>query len=405
MSTARRAVYSVLLGAFERLQDQPMAKQSAVPFIMLTDDPDLRSDTWEVRLVEPAFPMDPVRSARAIKLLGAKELGDFEETLWIDNRVELARPAEELLDQWLDGSDFTVPFHSFREQLIDEFHAVVQSGFDDPTRVYEQLIHYGETRPAALGDKPLWTGILARRTTPDVDALMRTWLDHVLRYSRRDQLSLPYVLRNPGVPTWRGLDLDNLESPWHRWPPVGAAQRRTDARHVRYEYTIQAPLAQLREVQAGLAQAETQARDAGRKDLLAALAERDCAISERDAALAERDAAAAQLETRRAEWDQALRDHETAEAESTRLARDLDAAQTRRDRAEAAVNAMRTTVSQVRREKRELAESYRAKLLAARGREAAAKAELARLKRSRAVKLARRTASALRLFKPRRRGR
>jgi hypothetical protein len=47
---------------------------------------------------------------------------------------------------------------------------------------------------------------------------MRTWWEHVLRYSRRDQLSLMVALSaTPGL-AWRSLQLDNEESPYHRWP-------------------------------------------------------------------------------------------------------------------------------------------------------------------------------------------
>ena len=47
--------YTALIGSYERLQEQPEAKNTDIPFICLTDDPSLTSETWEVRLIEPAF--------------------------------------------------------------------------------------------------------------------------------------------------------------------------------------------------------------------------------------------------------------------------------------------------------------------------------------------------------------
>ena len=75
------AVYTALLGGYERLNDdQP--RDSDLPFICFTDDPRLRSTTWDVRLVEPAFPLDLVRSQRDIKLRGHASLEEFSETLY-----------------------------------------------------------------------------------------------------------------------------------------------------------------------------------------------------------------------------------------------------------------------------------------------------------------------------------
>ncbi|MRX33741.1 hypothetical protein [Aminobacter sp. MDW-2] len=39
---------------------QPVASRSQLPFICLTDDPALRSESWDCRVVEPLFPQDPI---------------------------------------------------------------------------------------------------------------------------------------------------------------------------------------------------------------------------------------------------------------------------------------------------------------------------------------------------------
>jgi hypothetical protein len=46
---------------------------------------------------------------------------------------------------------------------------------------------------------------------------MDLWLSHVLRYSRRDQLSLRYVLRATGLEPLVH-ELDNFDSEYHTWP-------------------------------------------------------------------------------------------------------------------------------------------------------------------------------------------
>lgn len=62
----RDCVYTVLTGDYELLNEQPTAADSDWEFICLTDSPTLRSDSWQIRRVLPAFEMDPIRSQRIL---------------------------------------------------------------------------------------------------------------------------------------------------------------------------------------------------------------------------------------------------------------------------------------------------------------------------------------------------
>ncbi|PZE73434.1 glycosyltransferase domain-containing protein [Curtobacterium sp. MCBD17_019] len=249
MSAARRAVYTALLGGYEALREQPTALRSGIPYICFTDDPELTSSTWHVEQVTPLFPHDPTRSSRELKTGGHPLLADFDETLWIDNRVELTVDASDVLDVWLKDSDLTMMEHSFRERLIDEFTAVADAGIDATDRVWEQLLHYAEQRPDLMDGKPLWTGMIARRNTSTTGRFGRVWQHHIDRYSRRDQLSVQMAAADADSPI-RVIRRDNRESEWHRWPPVDEQLRRRPAYHSRWEDALRAPLltaAKLRE--------------------------------------------------------------------------------------------------------------------------------------------------------------
>lgn len=247
-----RAVYTALMGGYERLQEQPAAEGSSIPFICLTDDPTLTSGTWDVRLVRPAFERDSVRSARAAKILGDPVLDGFDETLWVDNKVLLTADPGVVLDKFLADADVAVIHHSYRTSLVAEFDEVARVGLDEPARIYEQLIHYAETKPHLLDQQPYWSAILARRWTPAVRAAMQDWMNHVLRYSRRDQLSMPYAL--DGLDGVRVLDVDNHGSEWHTWT-TDHVSLRVDAttRSNAFRTSIRAPLAGAAALQAELA--------------------------------------------------------------------------------------------------------------------------------------------------------
>lgn len=215
---ASACVYTTLFGRYEELNEQPVRSESRLRFICFTDDPDLRSETWEMVLVRPLFGMDPVRSQRLYKMLPHRFLPEHSASLYIDNSVILRLPPERLLEEGLSGCDFALPSHSYRDTVLDEFLEVVRVGFDDSTRVFEQLNHYALARPEILGETPYWCGMLLRRhDSPRLQAAMELWLAHVFRYSRRDQLSLNYCCRAAGLEP-RRLFLDNYSSEWHQWP-------------------------------------------------------------------------------------------------------------------------------------------------------------------------------------------
>ena len=213
----RRAVYRALIGGYEQLREEEVAREADQPFICFTDDPDLTSSTWQVELVEARLPRDSTRSARALKILGHPLLDDYNETLWIDNTVALRQPPDALFDEWLADADVAVPLHSFRSSVLAEAEAVLDAGLDDFARVYEQLSHYLAADGEALEANPHWTGMMARRRTSATSAAMTGWWEDVLRYSRRDQLSFVPAMRRHGVRV-ASQPVDSHASPWHEWP-------------------------------------------------------------------------------------------------------------------------------------------------------------------------------------------
>ncbi|MEN0129210.1 MAG: glycosyltransferase [Brevundimonas sp.] len=215
----RRCVYTALFGGYERPNPQPAFAGDDIDKILFTDDPELRSDDWEVRVVPRVLPADPGRSSRWAKVLPHRALPEYDVSLYIDNSVRLAKAPSVVLDHLLpEGVSFGLVAHSYRGPVADEMDAVAAVKFDDPARIREQAEHYGLIAPEALTAQTLWGGMLARRHhDPLVVEAMETWWAQILRYSRRDQLSLPFALRSAGlVPLVH--ELDNWSSELHEWP-------------------------------------------------------------------------------------------------------------------------------------------------------------------------------------------
>jgi hypothetical protein len=249
VNTDRFCVYTALIGAYEPLNEQPTAAKSRIRFICLTDDPDLRGESWEMRYVSPIFEMDPIRSQREFKIRPHVHLPDFDASLYIDNSVLLKEPPESLFEAFHNGSGICLPEHSYRHTLLDEFLAVAELGLDDQSRVFEQLNHYMIRCPDILQQKPHWNGLLLRdHRNATVQAMLDLWMAHVHRYSRRDQLSINVALRRSGLSP-QILQIDNYESRFHSWPHTHgreAASRRP-------QISLCPPAARIRELERELA--------------------------------------------------------------------------------------------------------------------------------------------------------
>jgi len=218
--TEAACVYTALFGGYEELLRQPIAAESDLDFICFTDDPELESDTWRIEVVEPPLRSDPARSSRFPKICAHRFLGDYDASLYVDNSVLLLRPPEEVIVMLLAETDtaFGAVAHSFRNTVEDEFAAVMESRLDARSVCLEQLAHYRLHYPDILAMRPIAGGVLARRHgRRDVVEAMERWWYHVLRYSRRDQLSLLAALSDsPLSPAVTELDLQ--DNPYWRWP-------------------------------------------------------------------------------------------------------------------------------------------------------------------------------------------
>ena len=80
-----RAVYTVLFGDYEELNELHIDLEPGIDYICFTDNRELRSETWNIRFTTPEFPLDSVRSQRLIKISGHEDLSRYSETLYIDN--------------------------------------------------------------------------------------------------------------------------------------------------------------------------------------------------------------------------------------------------------------------------------------------------------------------------------
>ncbi len=212
-------IYTVVMGGDYDLT--PTRPQDGVDYICFTDRQGLKPNGWIVRNVLPFIPSDTIRSSREPKIRPHRYLSDYANSIYIDSTVHLRKDPFVLWDYLIpdESAVFGGFFHSFRATVADEFSAVAEAKLDYQHTIVEQLQAYRTHHAQTLNEKPVWGGVLARRHNAHscLDA-MEVWFAHVLRYSRRDQLSLPLALSH--LPDkQRNIILADIQlTEFHEWP-------------------------------------------------------------------------------------------------------------------------------------------------------------------------------------------
>lgn len=268
----RLAVVTTVMGEGHDLPE--VQAYDDVDHLCFTDRDGLDPHGWNVIRVRPLLPDDLARSSRDPKIRLHRWLPDHTVSLHVDPTVQVHGDPWRLFDL-LVGDDpevwFGAMLHSYRATVRDEFDAVRDAGFDAGARLDEHARALLRTEPESLDARPVWGGVLARRHHDPrcVDA-MEDWWAQVLRYSRRDQLSLPGVLRRHGPDGVRLVEHDNKDGELHTWPVRERPRPRSYAASAATEVLAAAERAEREaaaraEAEAALAAATTELREVRRE--------------------------------------------------------------------------------------------------------------------------------------------
>jgi len=190
----RRAVYTCLFGYSEPFNDFTYDRSGVDDFICFTDDVNLRSSFWQVRVV-PQRRLDPARASKRVKVLPHLFLGGFSSSLYIDNTVRLKVAPGGLFDQFLEPA--RSPYVCFRHHLhrcvYEEAEAVIRLEYDQPARVQAQMQVYRELGYPALRGLSKGAFLLRRHMEYRIRPVMERWFQEILQHSHRDQLSFDVV--------------------------------------------------------------------------------------------------------------------------------------------------------------------------------------------------------------------
>ncbi len=193
-------LYSAHYGASDLFNAEVFGGFESCRRILFTDKPELILPGVEI-FHDPLDGLDPARASRRAKLMPHRYFPDEDWSIWIDNKSRLKTDPKVVLAAVQAQSDagfFAFP-HFRRDCVYQEGQTVWELGLDDYRTVKERMRTYrAEGMPEHAG---LIEGhfILRRHHEPDLIRFGDRWFEHVLRYSRRDQISFPYLAWKLGL--------------------------------------------------------------------------------------------------------------------------------------------------------------------------------------------------------------
>ncbi len=219
--TASRLVYTAITGTHAQLSARPDVPDT--DFVCFSDIP-LDRDDWKIRPIEAPAQLSPRMQAKFHKLFPPE---DYEWTVWVDGAYSLRADASShcLMDDLIahSPSGFGLHRHHWYDCLYAEAaHTLELPKCADQHRIIEdQVRHYAEAgHPKDWG---LWAGgLMCRNQSPLVAEIMHRWWEEILRWSWRDQLSLPVALRSLHAhpDTWPWPLFQNPHFPAWTWNPI-----------------------------------------------------------------------------------------------------------------------------------------------------------------------------------------
>lgn len=209
-------VYSCLVGDYECLKE-PDYIDPSVRYVLFTDNPDLKSEKWEVVTFD-TLGLNPRRASRLPKLLPHRYLPEHEISVYLDHSLALIEcDIEGMICDTLQGFDIAAYPHFERNCIYDEIEECVKlnKSHAKNSRLFAKRLKK-ELFPSHWG--LLENAFLVRRNSPLMQSINEMWFREYISGEERDQFSLMYVLWRTQTPHAVIKNANNFrKSPYLHW--------------------------------------------------------------------------------------------------------------------------------------------------------------------------------------------
>jgi hypothetical protein len=200
-STSRIAVYTVILGTDDTVHE-PVFVPDNCDFFIFTDQALPHDSVWQalpLSKLPNEISDDRILSSRYLKMFPNLYFKDYDYTIYIDGKIQVRTELTEWI-QNMNSIGLRMFMHPVRHCVYDEIKACIRLG-----RAPESALKAYRKRLEEAGmphDFGLLEGSVIVRDTssPQIQPIMEAWWQEFSQNVRRDQLSLPFILWEKGIP-------------------------------------------------------------------------------------------------------------------------------------------------------------------------------------------------------------
>ncbi|GFI50404.1 hypothetical protein IMSAGC020_01610 [Lachnospiraceae bacterium] len=200
MHNERICVYTCITGEYDELQ--PVYQEDGVDYICFTNNKKLRSSQWRIMYIEDNDQLGNVLLARKVKILGHPILDkQYDISIWVDGTVQVRSAVKEFIELYCEMDRYNIACfkHSVRDCVYDEAVACIIGRKENKEKIVPLIEKLNKEKfPEHYG--LIESGVLIRRHNNSlVRYTMKMWLEMLIQYVTRDQLSLPYCIKEKGL--------------------------------------------------------------------------------------------------------------------------------------------------------------------------------------------------------------
>ena len=184
-------VYTAFTGDYDSLKEPDFVDDNT-RYVCFTQNPDLKSDTWEIIQMEDST-LDDNRIAKQYKVFPNKYFPDNKYSFWLDGSFKIVGSIREYVYKYINSPMLTV-VHPERDCIFDEALSSIQFPRYSNYTILKQVEKYrNEGMPNHYG-LPVLGAIFRQHNDPVIVDLMNQWWEEIINYTNQDQLSFTYLM-------------------------------------------------------------------------------------------------------------------------------------------------------------------------------------------------------------------
>lgn len=199
MKEKKIAVYTCIVGEYDDLKE-PLSISPKCDYFVISDKKPTHKTVFQymdIKNYVPDYIKDNTRKNRYCKINAHKIFPEYRYSVYFDGNIQLSDSIDELVESFPETR--IIAFcGNFWSSIYREMMSVIQNKRDEKDLIIKQAKKYWlEGMPENFGT--VMCGIMIReQNNPKCRAIMEEWWEQIDKYSKRDQISLPYVLWKNG---------------------------------------------------------------------------------------------------------------------------------------------------------------------------------------------------------------